>query len=336
LGKKAVAALREPSLGPVFGIKGGASGGGKSQVLPADRINLHFNGDFHAVTSAHNLLAAMIDAHIHNGNELRLDVNNIYWPRTMDMNDRALRHIMVGLGGKINGVPRETGFVVTAASEVMAILALAKDRADLRKRLADIVIGLDVDGKMIRAQDLKATGGMMVLLNDAIMPNLVQTTEGAPVIMHAGPFANIAHGTSSVIAQRMALRLGDYVVNETGFAADLGAEKFFDVVMPTTGLKPSLTVIIASVRALCSQGSGNEKGPFDRETLRKGLANPDRHLPGRRRPRRSLRVHRPGGDVRRRRPSSAQRARVDPGRRAHRGPPTLTSHRRRNGKSGFH
>lgn len=278
LGKNAVVTLREPSLGPVFGLKGGATGGGRSQVIPSEMINLHFNGDFHAVTSAHNLLAAMIDAHLHHGNALRLDVDDIHWPRALDMNDRALRHVIVGLGGKVNGIPRETGFVITAASEIMAILALAQDREDLRRRLGSIVIGSDLDGQPVRAQDLRATGGMMVLLNEAIMPNLVQTTEGAPALVHAGPFANIAHGTSSVLSQRMALQLADYVVNETGFAADLGAEKYFDLVMPASGLKPNLAVLIASARALCTQGTGSEKGPFDVASLRKGLCNLGHHI----------------------------------------------------------
>ncbi len=278
LGKSAVVTLREPSLGPVFGLKGGATGGGRSQVIPAEMINLHFNGDFHAVTSAHNLLAAMIDAHLHHGNSLRIDPDDVAWTRALDMNDRALRHVIVGLGGKVNGIPRESGFVITAASEVMAILALARDRADLRRRLAAIVIGFNLDGQPVRAADLNATGAMMVLLNEAIMPNLVQTSEGAPALVHAGPFANIAHGTSSVISQRMALGLADFVVNETGFAADLGAEKYFDLVMPASGLKPDLAVLIASARALCTQGSGDEKGPFDVAALRKGLCNLTRHL----------------------------------------------------------
>ena len=278
LGKKAVVTLREPSLGPVFGLKGGATGGGQSQVLPSEIINLHFNGDFHAITSAHNLLAAMIDAHLHHGNALRIDVDAIAWPRALDMNDRALRPVIVGLGGKANGIPRETGFVITAASEMMAILALARDRADLRERLGNIVIGNNLDGQPVRAADLRCTGALMVLLNEAIMPNLVQTTEGAPALVHAGPFANIAHGTSSVICQRMALRLADYVVNETGFAADLGAEKYLNLVMPATGLKPDLAVLIASVRALCTQGSGNEGGPYDLPSLRKGLCNLGRHI----------------------------------------------------------
>ncbi len=275
-GRRAIATLREPSLGPVFGIKGGATGGGRSQVLPSGNINLHFNGDFHALTSAHNLLAAMIDSHIHHSNALRFDVDSIFWPRAIDMNDRALRHVIVGLGGKVNGPPRETGFVITAASELMAILALANSRADLRKRLGEIVIGFDLDGKVLRAKDLEATGAMMVLLNEAIMPNLVQTTEHTPAIVHAGPFANIAHGTSSVIAQKMALQLADYAVNETGFGADLGAEKYFDVVMPSSGLKPSAAVLIASARALVEQGAG--AGRTETAALRNGFANLAKHI----------------------------------------------------------
>lgn len=269
LGQRAVVTLREPSLGPVFGLKGGATGGGRSQVLPADIINLHFNGDIHAIAAAHNLLAALIDAHIHHSNACRMDVDNLWWPRTMDMNDRALRHVVIGLGGKLNGVPRETGFVITAASEVMALLALAADREDLRRRLSRIAVGLNLDGNVVTAGDLRATGAMMVLLNEALMPNLVQTTEGAPAFVHAGPFANIAHGTSSVISQKMAIRLADYVVNETGFAADLGAEKYFDLVLPQGGIPPAAAVLIASARALAGQGAG---------VLRDGFANLDRHI----------------------------------------------------------
>jgi formate--tetrahydrofolate ligase len=278
LGHRAAVTLREPSLGPVFGIKGGATGGGLSQVLPSDIINLHFNGDIHAVTAAHNLLASMIDAHLHHGNDLRIDVDNISWPRALDMNDRALRHVIVGLGGKAHGIPRETGFVITAASEVMAILALASDREDLRRRINQIVVGFDLQNRAVRAADLRATGGMMVLLNEALMPNLVQTTEGVPAFVHAGPFANIAHGTASVISQRMALGLADYVVNECGFGADLGAEKYFDLVMPASGIRPSLAVLIASARALCAQGAACESGPFTLDTLRAGFANLDRHI----------------------------------------------------------
>jgi formate--tetrahydrofolate ligase len=273
IGKKTVATLREPSLGPVFGLKGGATGGGQSQVLPRERINLHFTGDFHALTSAHNLLAAMLDAHIHHGNELRIDVNNIQWPRALDMNDRALRSVVSGLGGRSNGPARETAFVITAASEIMAVLALAADRRDLQERLGRIVVGFDLDGKLVRAEDLKATGGMMVLLTDAIMPNLVQTTEHTPAILHAGPFANIAHGTSSVLAQKMGLHLADYVVNETGFASDLGAEKYFDIVMPSSGLRPSASVLIASTRSLLRHGAN--KSPLDFDA---GFANLAKHL----------------------------------------------------------
>jgi formate--tetrahydrofolate ligase len=268
-GRRAIATLREPSLGPVFGLKGGATGGGRSQVLPSEMINLHFNGDFHAVSSAHNLLAALLDAHLHHGNNLGIDVDNLYWPRTLDMNDRALRNVVVGLGGKANGLPRETGFVITAASEIMAILALASSREDLRRRLSSITVGLRLDGTVVRAADLKATGAMMVLLNEAIMPNLVQTTEHTPALVHAGPFANIAHGTSSVISQKMGLALADWVVNETGFAADLGAEKYMDLVMPSSGIAPSAAVLIASVRALYAQGKGD---------LIAGFANLDRHI----------------------------------------------------------
>jgi formate--tetrahydrofolate ligase len=262
LGHNAVAALREPSLGPVFGMKGGATGGGKASLEPIDRINLHFTGDFHAITSANNLLAALIDTHLHFGNDLRLDAKEILWPRCMDMNDRALRRIAAGLGGRDSGPARETGFVITAASEIMAILALSESRADLRKRLGRIVVGFNYDGKPVTAADLKAVGPMMLLLNDALMPNLVQTTEGAPAIVHCGPFANIAHGTSSVLAQRIGLHLADYVVNETGFAADLGAEKFFDLVMPMCGHVPSAAAVIVTLKALRAQG-GSPDGPVD-------------------------------------------------------------------------
>jgi formate--tetrahydrofolate ligase len=274
IGKKAIVTLREPSLGPVFGLKGGATGGGQSQVLPSERINLHFTGDFHAVTSAHNLLAAMLDAHLHHGNTLCIDANNVMWPRTMDMNDRALRNIVTGLGGRTNGPARETGFVITAASEIMAILALASSRQDLRQRLSQIVVGFDLSGKPVRAEDLKATGAMMVLLNDALMPNLVQTTEHTPAIVHAGPFGNIAHGTSSVLAQKMGLHLADYVVNETGFGSDLGAEKYFDLVMPPAGLQPSAAVLIASTRSLLRHGSGQG----NTQAFEAGFANLGKHI----------------------------------------------------------
>lgn len=269
IGKRATLTSREPSLGPVFGVKGGACGGGLAQVLPAEKINLHFTGDFHAITSAHNLLAAMVDAHLHHGNELGLDLNNIGWPRAMDMNDRSLRRIRVGMGAKANGPERDTGFVITAASEIMAIMALAADRADLRKRLERIVVGYTAEGNPVTCKDIGAAGAMMVLLQDAILPNLVQTSEQTPAFVHCGPFGNIAHGTSSVISHKMALRLCDYVVNECGFGADLGAEKYFDIVMPTSGLQPSAAVIVASVRALYAQGEGN---------LDSGLANLGKHL----------------------------------------------------------
>ena len=247
-------------------------------MLPAEQINLHFNGDIHAISAAHNLLAAMLDAHVHNGTDLRIDAGSVLWPRTLDMNDRALRHVIVGLGGKSNGVPRETGFVITAASEIMAILALASSRGDLRKRLSNIVVGYNREGQLVGAADLKATGAMMVLLNEAIMPNLVQTTEHTPAFVHAGLFANMAHGTSSVISQHMALQLADFVVNESGFGADLGAEKYFDVVVPSSGIAPAAAVLIASVRALSTQGSRNEKAPVDIPSLVAGLPNLGKHI----------------------------------------------------------
>jgi formate--tetrahydrofolate ligase len=273
-GHTAIAALRQPSLGPVFGQKGGATGGGHASLAPLDKINLHFNGDFHAITSAHNLVAALLDTHLHFGNELGVDVNEVLWPRTMDMNDRALRQIATGLGGRGNGPARETGFVITAASEIMAILALSESRADLRRRLSDIIVGFTYAGLPVRAADLNAVGPMMVLLNDALLPNLVQTTEGAPAIVHCGPFANIAHGTSSVLAQRMGLHLADFVVNETGFAADLGAEKFFDIVMPACGHVPSVAVVIVTLKALAAQGgAAGDPAPIER-----GYPNLQRHV----------------------------------------------------------
>jgi formate--tetrahydrofolate ligase len=250
IGKNAIITSREPSLGPVFGMKGGAAGGGLSQIEPSQKINLHFTGDIHAITSAHNLLAALIDAHLFHGNELNLDPANIWWPRAMDMNDRALRRILVDVDGKRDGANRRTGFVITAASEIMAILALAKNRADLRRRLAAIVIGRTRDGKPVRADDLHAAGAMMALLADAILPNLVQTTEGTPALVHCGPFGNIAHGTSSLIAQQMGLRLADYVVNECGFAADLGLEKYIDIVMGVSNVSPSAAVLVTTIQSL--------------------------------------------------------------------------------------
>jgi formate--tetrahydrofolate ligase len=269
IGKKAIITSREPSLGPVFGMKGGAAGGGRSQVEPAEKINLHFHGDFHAITSAHNLLAALIDSHLFHGNELDLDPDAVTWPRTLDMNDRALRHIIVQAGGKRVGANRHTGFLITAASEIMAIMTLAGSREDLRKRLARIVIGQTRSGKPVLAQDLKATGPMMALLSEAILPNLVQTTEGTPALVHCGPFANIAHGTSSVLSQQMGLRLADYVVNETGFASDLGFEKYLDIVMPSSGIKPSAAVLVTTVQSVRNQGAGDLEAGF--ENLKKHI-----------------------------------------------------------------
>src|SRR5277367_3444752 len=269
IGKRVVITSREPSLGPVFGMKGGATGGGLSKIEPSAKINLHFHGDFHAISSAHNLLAALIDAHLFHGNELQLDPERITWPRTMDMNDRALRRIAVSLDSKKEGGGRKTGFVITAASEIMAIVALAKDLKDLRQRLDAIVIGATRDGKPVRARDLQATGGMMALLADAILPNLVQTTDGTPAFVHAGPFGNIAHGTSSVLCQEMGLRLADYVVNEAGFASDLGAEKYFDIVMQQSGITPSAAVLVTTVQSMRNQGEGD----FER-----GLPNLGQHI----------------------------------------------------------
>jgi formate--tetrahydrofolate ligase len=269
IGKKAIITSREPSLGPVFGMKGGAAGGGRSQVEPAEKINLHFHGDFHAITSAHNLLAALIDSHLFHGNSLDLDPHAITWPRALDMNDRALRHIIVSSGGKRDGANRHTGFVITAASEIMAIMALASSREDLRARLGRIVIGQARSGKPVLAEDLDATGPMMALLSEAILPNLVQTTEGTPALVHCGPFGNIAHGTSSVLSQQMGLRLADYVVNETGFASDLGFEKYMDIVSPTSGIKPAACVLVTTVQSIRNQGEGD---------LEAGLANLQKHI----------------------------------------------------------
>ena len=254
LGKRAIAALREPSLGPVFGIKGGAAGGGYAQVVPMEDINLHFTGDFHAIGAANNLLAAMIDNHIHQGNELGFALDRIVWKRCVDMNDRALRKVTVGLGGKANGVPREDGYDITVASEVMAILCLASDLGDLRERLGRVIVGYTADDRPITAKDLKANGAMAALLKDAIRPNLVQTLEHTPVLIHGGPFANIAHGCNSVIATQLARKLGDYVVTEAGFGADLGAEKFFDIKCRMADLRPAAAVLVATVRALKYHG----------------------------------------------------------------------------------
>ena len=283
IGKKGMIALREPSLGPVFGIKGGATGGGYAQVLPMEDINLHFNGDIHAIGAAHNLLAAMVDNHMLKSNDLRIDPTNVLWNRAMDMNDRSLRQIVIGLGGRINGIPRESGFVITAASEVMAILALATSRADLKKRLGNIVVGFDLDSGVVTAEQLQAHKAMAVILNEAIMPNLVQTIEHTPALIHAGPFANIAHGTSSVLADRIALKLADYVVTESGFGADLGAEKFFDIVCRQSGLWPSILVEVATCRAIKLHGGVPEKpeGSLEQENpdaFNKGLGNLEVHV----------------------------------------------------------
>lgn len=280
IGKKAVIALREPSLGPVFGVKGGAAGGGYAQVLPMEDINLHFTGDMHAITSANNLLCAMLDNHLQQGNLLGIDQRRILIKRCVDMNDRALRNVVVGLGGKINGVPREDGFIITVASEVMAILCLAKDLKDLKERLGRILIAYTYDGKPVYAKDIKADGAMTALLKDAINPNLVQTIESTPAIMHGGPFANIAHGCNSVRATRLAMKLGDYCITEAGFGSDLGAEKFLDIKCRMAGLKPDCIVVVATVRALKYNG-GVPKAELAAENvpaLEKGAANLCAHV----------------------------------------------------------
>ena len=280
LGKKAMVCVREPSLGPTFGVKGGAAGGGYSQVLPMEDINLHFTGDIHAVSTAHNLLAAMVDNHIHQGNELGINIHRVVWRRVMDMNERQLRNIVCGLGGSSNGTPREAGFDISVASEVMAVLCLASSMTDLKARLGRLIVAYDREGKPVTAADLKAVGAMAVLLKDAIKPNLVQTVEGQPAFVHGGPFANIAHGNNSIIATRMALKLADYVVTEGGFAADLGAEKFFDIVHRFTGLTPDAAILVASVRALNMHG-GVPKAKVaetNLEALEKGCANLDKHI----------------------------------------------------------
>ncbi|SDX67823.1 Formate-tetrahydrofolate ligase [Acetomicrobium thermoterrenum DSM 13490] len=280
LGKKAMLCLREPSLGPCFGVKGGAAGGGYSQVLPMEEINLHFTGDIHAVETAHNLLAALLDNHLHQGNPLKIDPREITWRRAMDMNERALRNVVIGLGGRANGVPRESGFDITVASEVMAILCLSNDLADLKERLSKVVVGYDENGNMITAGNLKAHGAMAALLKEAINPNLVQTIEHVPAFVHGGPFANIAHGTNSIIATKMALKLRDYAVVEAGFASDLGAEKFFDIVCRFAGLSPSAVVLVTTVRALKHHG-GVKKEDLSKENLEalsRGLENLKAHL----------------------------------------------------------
>ena len=280
MGKNAVAALREPSLGPCFGIKGGAAGGGYAQAVPMEDLNLHFTGDFHAITAANNLLAAMLDNHIMHGNELRIDTKRVVWKRCMDMNDRALRNIVIGLGNKTDGVVREDHFIITVASEIMAILCLAEDMADLKKRLSKIIVAYNMDGNPVTASDLKAVGSMAALLKDAIHPNMIQTLENTPVLIHGGPFANIAHGCNSVRATKLALKLGDYAVTEAGFGADLGAEKFMDIKCRLSGLSPDAVVIVATVKALKYNGGvpKDQLGKENLEAVKKGIVNLDKHI----------------------------------------------------------
>lgn len=280
LGKKAIIALREPSLGPCFGIKGGASGGGYAQVVPMEDLNLHFTGDFHAITSANNLLAALLDNHIQQGNELHIDTRQVVWKRCLDMNDRVLRNIVVGLGSKTDGTVREDHFVITVASEIMAVLCLADDMEDLKRRLSAMVVAYDYEGKPVTAGQLKAVGAMAALLKDAMKPNLIQTLEHTPAIVHGGPFANIAHGCNSVRATKAALKMADYVITEAGFGADLGAEKFFDIKCRKAGLKPDAVVLVATVRALKYNG-GVPKAELSKENLealRKGIVNLEKHI----------------------------------------------------------
>lgn len=280
INKKTIVALREPSLGPCFGIKGGAAGGGYAQVVPMEDINLHFTGDFHAITSAHNLLAAVIDNHIQQGNELGLDVRRITWRRVVDLNDRALRNIVCGMGGKAHGVPRETGFDITVASEMMAILCLAKDLDDMKKRIGKIIIGYTFDGRPVRAEELNVTGALTLLFKDAIKPNLVQTLEGTPAFVHGGPFANIAHGCNSIMATKFALKLADVVVTEAGFGADLGAEKFLDIKCRFANIRPDAVVIVATVRALKMHGGMDKKelATVDMKALEAGITNLTKHI----------------------------------------------------------
>lgn len=280
MGKKAVIALREPSLGPCFGIKGGAAGGGYAQVVPMEELNLHFTGDFHAITSANNLLAALLDNHIQQGNILRIDPNQIVWKRCLDMNDRVLRNVVVGLGKKADGVVREDHFVITVASEIMAILCLADDMKDLKERLSEIIVAYNYDGEPVTAAQLNAVGAMAALLKDAIKPNLIQTLENTPALVHGGPFANIAHGCNSVRATKMALKLGDYAITEAGFGADLGAEKFFDIKCRKAGLKPDAVVLVATVRALKYNGGvpKPELNTENIEALKKGIVNLEKHI----------------------------------------------------------
>lgn len=280
LGKKAVVALREPSLGPCFGIKGGAAGGGYAQAVPMEDLNLHFTGDFHAVTSANNLLAALLDNHIQQGNELRIDTRQVVWKRCLDMNDRVLRNIVVGLGNKMDGVVREDHFVITVASEIMAILCLAEDMKDLKERLSRIIVAYNMDGDPVTAGDLQAVGAMAALLKDALKPNLIQTLEHTPVLVHGGPFANIAHGCNSVRATKAAMKIADYCITEAGFGADLGAEKFFDIKCRMAGLKPDAVVLVATVRALKYNGgvAKEDLGTEDLEALKKGIGNLEKHI----------------------------------------------------------
>lgn len=280
LGKKTVTTLREPSLGPSFGVKGGAAGGGYSQVVPMEDINLHFTGDFHAITTAHNLISALLDNHIHQGNSLRIDQRRVIWKRVMDMNDRALREVVISLGGKPNGFPREDGFDITVASEIMAVFCLSDDLEDFKKRVSQILVAYNLDGEPIYVKDLQAQGACSLLMKDALDPNLVQTLENTPALIHGGPFANIAHGCNSLVATKLGLKLGDYCVTEAGFGADLGAEKFFDIASRFGELKPDATVIVATVRALKYNG-GVPKADLNNENLdalRKGFANLEKHI----------------------------------------------------------
>lgn len=280
IGKKAITTLREPSLGPSFGVKGGAAGGGYAQVVPMEDINLHFTGDFHAITASHNLISALLDNHLQQGNALRIDTRRIVWKRVLDMNDRALRNIVVGLGGKPNGVPREDGFDITVASEIMAIFCLANDLEDLKERVGDIIVAYNFDGEPVTARDLKAEGAVALIMKDAMAPNLVQTLENTPALIHGGPFANIAHGCNSLIATQMGLKLADYTVTEAGFGADLGAEKFFDIASRFGNLKPDATVIVATVRALKYNGGvkKDELGSENLDALAKGFGNLEKHI----------------------------------------------------------
>jgi len=280
IGKTTITALREPSLGPSFGVKGGAAGGGYSQVVPMEDINLHFTGDFHAITTSHNLIAALLDNHIHRGNELNIDPRRVVWRRVMDMNDRALRKIVVGLGGKSEGVPREDGFDITVASEIMAIFCLAKDLEDLKARVGNIIVAYTYDGKPVFAKDLKAEGAVALLMKDAVNPNLVQTLENTPAFIHGGPFANIAHGCNSILATKLGLKLAEYTVTEAGFGADLGAEKFFDIKSRFAGLKPDAAVIVATVRALKYNGGlkKDELGTENLDALARGFENLEKHI----------------------------------------------------------